>query len=261
VGGIGEGDLETEPRARKGTIFNYLRPGNYGLPAPIYVIGRPTKKLLRIGLIGGLFTVQLFFWLETIVQSPILPGNWSSLGGTYQFYLLLDAGSFFFLGLSNRVDNVQNGSFAGFAITWFVFALVTWFAVTVLLLYYAQTSVPISGTDRLQDFVTYGIFVGPSEELFFRVALPPHIPGGWLSSNIAFAVFHVFAYTVSGESLGVPLFSQLFQVFVLGVLFYFIYKKWSYGADVGVHTAYDLTVTGAISAFGFSALRLGLIPV
>jgi hypothetical protein len=261
-GGLGTADdLSDQYEPGSGSLLSFLTPSEHGLPAPIFSTDKTNRRALRLGLVGLLVTVQLFFYLETIVQSPIFPGNWGGLQGDFQFYLLLDALAFFVLGLSNRVDRIQRGSFAGFAVTYTFFAAGTWLLVCYLISVGQPAVAPLSGTVRLQDFVFYGIFVGPSEELFFRVALPAHVPGGFVSANVAFAAFHVFAYSTSGTSLGVSLGVALVEAFLIGVLLYAVYRYFGYGAAVGCHTAYDLSVAAVITIFGVTGLHLGLIPV
>jgi hypothetical protein len=261
-GGLGVADdLGEDGGGRSNrSILAYVEPGEHGLPAPAISLRKIRGRTIRLGLVGTIFVIQLFFYLETIVQSPILPGDWASLNGSFQFYLLLDAGAFFILGLSNRIERIQSGGFAGFAITYVLFASATWLLVAWAISYSPQLS-PITGAAKLQDLAFYGLFVGPTEELFFRVSLPPHVPGGWVTSNVVFALFHIFAYTVEGIPLGISLVSALIEVFLLGCVFYWVYRFFGYGAAVGVHTAYDLVVAGAIGVPGFSGIHLGLIPV
>ena len=259
-GGLGVADDLSEQREPgQGSFLSYLLPGKHGAEAPIF--GKVSNRQLRLGLVGLLALIQLFFYLETIVQSPILPGNWADYQPDFQFYLLLDALAFFILGLTNRVDKIQRGGFAGFAITYVFFAAGTWLLVTYLVSL-GQAPVPaITGTLQLQYLVFYGLFVSVTEELFFRVALPPHVPGGWVTANVVFACFHIFAYSSTGTSLGVSLGIALFEAFLFGCIFYWVYKFWGFGSCVGVHAAYDLSVVGAIGLFGFTGVHLGLIPL
>lgn len=258
--GLGIADELGEETPVHRSLLDYIRPVEHGLDAQAFSLKNLKQRGTRIGLVSTIILIQLFFYLESIVASPILPGDWTSFSGDFGFYLLFDVIALFILGTSNRIGKIQGGGFGGFSITYVLFAAGTWLLTAGLLSYGTAPTIPISQTTQLQDFVFYGIFVGPTEELLFRVALPPHVPGGWVTANIAFAVFHIFAYTSTGLTLGFELYYQLFFVFLLGVIFYFIYQYFGYGAAVGTHTAYDLATVGAI-VLGFSGLHLGIVPV
>ena len=260
AGGLAVADNIADQREPgQGSFLSYLRPSDHGENTEIFA--PLNKKSVRLGLVGLLTIVQVFFYLETIVQSPIFPGNWGQFQVDYQFYILLDALSFFILGLTAKADRIQRGGFAGFAITYVFFAAATWLLVTYLISLGQPRLPPISGVAQLQDLVFYGVFVSVTEELFFRVALPPRLPGKWITANVLFAIFHVFAYSVTGTSLGVSLAVALTEAFVFGCIFFWIFKRWGYGAAVGTHCAYDLSVSGAIGLFGVTGLHMGLVPV
>ena len=202
----------------------------------------------RLGLVGILIFFQLFFFLETVVQSPIIPGNWTAYQLPMEFYLILTAVGMFLLGYGTKPLSIQKGGIGEFMLMFSVFGAAAWLLVAVL----DHGGAALSGIDRIQLFVFVLIFVAPSEELVFRVALPPYV--GWLiGSGIMFGIFHIFAYSVAGPS-GPILIIQLVEAMILGVLFYFIYQRWGYGAAVGVHAGYDLAVLGVLG----TGLALGL---
>ena len=144
----------------------------------------------RLGLVGILIFFQLFFFLETVVQSPIIPGNWTAYQLPMEFYLILTAVGMFLLGYGTKPLSIQKGGIGEFMLMFSVFGAAAWLLVAVL----DHGGAALSGIDRIQLFVFVLIFVAPSEELVFRVALPPYV--GWLiGSGIMFGIFHIFAYS------------------------------------------------------------------
>ena len=252
-----------------GNPLNYLHPQPPGdASAFFYHLRKMNRHALRLGILIALVIVQVFFLLESYFNSPIFPGNWSSYTNSYIYYLILDILSFGMVALLPLVNpnydlRIQPGGFAGFGFCYSLFGIVAWGLVLLALqaegAHFGVTG--ISDTVRLQQFVFYGIFVGPSEELFFRVALPPY--AGWvLGSGIAFGVFHILSYSTGMSGLvGVSLYLAVFEAAIIGIVLYFLYDRFGVGASIGAHTAYDLTTTGIISTLSIAGLHLALFPV
>jgi hypothetical protein len=257
---------------RQGSFLDYLRPQARGDATALPP--RLSAHAVRLGMVFVLVVFQLFFFLDslfcasTVGCSPLLPGNWASLEPSFFYDILLDL---FALGMIAALPRVlpgynlriQPGGFAGFGLTYVLFAIAAW-GVTAALLVYSGGGLGgsvLNDTTRLQEFVNYGIFVGPSEELFFRVAFVPY--AGWpISAGVVFALFHAFAYSTGpGGLTGVPFLVAMLEAGVLGIAFYFIFDRFGWGAAVATHTAYDLTVAGVIVFSSGLALHLALFPV
>jgi hypothetical protein len=247
-------------------IFRILRPSKASdVPAVAYK--NPGGHAVRMGMIVILILVQLFFLLEANYNSPLFPGDWSSQVKGYTIFLFLDMFALGLIGFHplthpGRPLRIQPYGYPGFAISFVAFAGLAWLLMSAIAyLQHPGTSVAGSiygDTERLQLFVFYGIFVGPTEELLFRVALPEEL--GWvIGACVAFPLFHLIAYTTGLTPVsGVNLWVQIFTDGGLGAGLWFLKDRIGYGAAVGFHVGYDLTLVGVISAI--ASFPLGIAP-
>jgi hypothetical protein len=225
-------------------------------PPPVgYLPAKAPAHGLRIGIIIGFVVVQAFLLLQTYLNSPLLPGNWSGFQFQFTFYLMLDVLALGMIAFWPRVIKnwekirIQPNGFVGFAFTYALFGLAMWgIMIGYLSLTGSAVQPVLDDTARLQQFVFIALFVGPTEELFFRVALPPYT--GWvLGSCVLFGLFHALAYsTGTGAFTGIALLIQMMLAMAWGGFFWFLYSRWGYGASVSAHTIFDLAVGGIITA-------------
>lgn len=226
---------------------------------------------MRIGSILVVIVVQIFFWLETVVNSPILPGDWAPLEVSFQvdvIYSTLALGMVAALPLYSpeKARNlvVQPGGIYGFAILYALFGF-AWTLGMVAYLHFsggvAASSVP--DTTRLQELIQFVVMVSVGEELFFRVALDAY--WGGLASTVIFGGFHLWAYSSAPGAL-LPggewiLVQQIVSAMFFGAIFWAIYKFWGIGAAMVSHAAFDLVTSGAVGLNTVAFAHLGMFPM
>lgn len=238
-----------------------------------------SARYRAIGPVGFLFMGQLITLLIAVNGSTLLPGNWSPVILPMEVYLFIDAVAIGFFSQGVSVPLIVEGSVGRFLKVFVAFSAIGWVVVAALIGFTAGgTPTPVSPTVQFQDVVYIALFVGPTEELFFRVVLPPVLSRGFLGqmvwSSVAFALFHVGIYTAAGTQwtpLGVA--GILVQLGLIGAIFFIVAWKpapgrrdgrlprWGYPAATGLHISYDLVVLGVIAALGGSAHLLGLVPL
>ena len=96
--------------------------------------------------------------------------------------------------------------------------------------------------------MTQVLFVAPSEEICFRYLIPlwmqknspfsSNLLAG-LASAALFSFFHATSYSFNIASMAIA--------FLIGFLWYFLFKKWGIGATIGSHAAYNLLLSGIFS--------------
>lgn len=232
-----------------------------GRGIPAFLSGSAGKRHV-IGLVGVILLLQVFMFLGAEQASWILPGNWTPFVPIFNFFLQTTFAAIFFLILPRKngtspLEDIKEFSFRDFLRNYALVFGLTWIAVLgIFIVGFHETLKPLADVTRLQQFVYVFIFVAPTEELLFRVALPKHFPW-WATSGIGFAVYHLWAY-----SLQVPigdiqaLLSQMLWAGILGIVFYAIYTKYGYGGAMGAHGAYDGVVLGALGTFGLAGASL-----
>lgn len=248
--------------------------------ADLTVVARPEATRGRaIGPVFFLIFAELVVYLIALNGSTLIPGNWSAFAPLMFVYLTINALSIGVFAQNLSVPLILEGSTGRFLKVFVLFAGIGWIAS---LLFLSRTvggiPAPVGGTIAFQELLFIGLFVGPAEELLFRVVLPPLVGKRYWSqlvlSSVAFAVFHIGVYTAAGVvwSPGALVF-QLGWVAFLGGVFYAIdWKKvdprngamtprWGYPAGTGVHVAYDLSVLGVITGFAAAAGSLGLVSM
>lgn len=253
--------ITTEEPIRTVGARELFLPGNYGEAAPIF--GPFRKRTLRLTFLGVLIGIQLFFYLATLFSQTFLPGNWTVLSPDFLYYLLLDVLALFLMGgfrYQNKV--IQPAGAGGFLITFPLWATITFLLMTIAFASTVSTVTPLTLTEKIMDLVLYGIFVAPTEELLFRVALPPVLSGygGWVTAQIIFAGFHFLELTATGQGIVGPVIDQAVEIFGLGLLLYAVFHYFGYGAAVGFHFAWDATIAGALGVGVFAGFHLGLVP-
>lgn len=254
------------------SVVDLLRPRS-STRTPL-ILPRVSKHGLRIGIVLVLIVVQVFFYIDSYLNSPLIPGDWSAYQTSFLVYLALDSISLGAIAALPQVlpkDEygrfvIQPNGYRGFVFTYALFALAMWGAMVGYLAIFAVNGTHISpvlnDTARLQGFVFYGLFVGPSEELTFRVALPPYF--SWVGSSlIVFPLFHLLAYTVgAAPASGVVLWVQIGIIAFWGLVFWVIFDRFGYGAAVAAHTVYDLCAAGIlVSGVAIGALSIAVFPV
>jgi hypothetical protein len=226
-----------------------------------------------LGVVGVIVLFQLVVLLLTVNQSPFLPGNWGPLLQAEQVYLTmaLFAGAVFYF--NPKVPLISEGSIGWFLTLYVGFAMTTTLVLSLIFVHSGATvPIPVSGTQKIQTALFIGLFVGPVEELLFRVVLPPLFVGklkgqaadvaAAAGSSILFGLFHLPAYSVATATVSpLQLGSNVVLAVLLGLLLYIIYRSVGFGANVGVHVAYDLTVLGVIGGLSVAAAHLGLVPL
>lgn len=221
------------------------------------------RHMVRIGVIVALLGVEGFFLLPTVLPSQqILPGDWTPLFTSFLvdfMYATLALGAIAALPLVNprKAANLvlEPGGFAGFTVRYAIFGA-AWTAISLGLLFAGSSgggAIGLTDTQRLQSLVSFGIFVGPAEELFFRCALTEYFGG--IASTVVFAVYHSFAYSATyGVSIG--LLYAMIEAGVFGAIFLWEYKAFGLSAAIASHTAFDLVSSGTV---GLHTLKLGVV--
>lgn len=230
------------------------------------------RHLIHISAMIVALIVQLFFWLETIVNSPILPGDWSQFSTTFEvdiIYSSLALGMIAALPLYSKRKQaelvIQPDGLYGFAIGYAIFAL-AWTFLMVLVLWLQGNGVVPGTTDdtlKLQELVEFVAMVSVGEELFFRVAVSAY--WGGLASSVIFGLFHLWAYSSAPGALAPGnewnLVKNLVEAMFFGAVFWFIYFKWGVGAAMGSHAGFDLVSSGAIGLDTTWLSHFGLFPI
>ncbi len=243
-------------------------------------ISRPVALRGRaIGPVAMLILAELIVFLMALNGSTFIPGDWAPFVPLMSIYLTLNALSIGVFSQNVSVPLILEGNTGRFLKVFVVFSALTWI---LTLLFLSQTiggiPAPVSGTVAFQELLFIGLFVGPTEELFFRVVLPPILGKRYWTqlvlSSLAFAIFHIGAYTAAGVTWTPEvLSSQLLQVGVIGGILYAVgwktvdsvsgtmQPRFGYPAMAGAHVAYDLSVLGVISGLGVAALTHGLVSL
>lgn len=223
---------------------------------------------IRMGAIVLVACAQMTLFLQSIVNSPILPGNWAPLQTGMEVDLLY---TFLALGLIGALPlyspalarglRVQPGGIPAFLRVLPFAALLGW-VVTILLIGHGGTG-GLNPTQQLQTVVILAFFVAPSEELFFRVAVSNYFRNplvGGAASSAFFGVAHIWSYS-SGGQLGFPLVAQILFAMILGFGLWAAYRKFGYGASVGLHAGYDVAVAGIGALTSLTILGVHFGPI
>lgn len=226
------------------------RLGQYAFPP----LDPKRAHVARISAMVGVVTLQALFYVQTLVNSPALPGNWAPLSPAFLLNLIYDSMALGAIGLlplakpkAARELVVQPGGYEGFVVTWAVFALL-W---TVGEIGYGALAGGVgtqvlTDTVRLQNLISFALMVAVSEELFFRVALTEYF-GGILGS-VVFGLFHVWVATVNGQPVNLQLAVSLGWTMFLGGVFFVEYRLWGIGAAMGSHAGVDVVASGAVGS-------------
>lgn len=242
-----------------------------------------------LGPLGVIIFAQLFFAIVAVDDSPLIGVSLSAYTTAFILELILDAAALFILlGLplsrftSRRTEGARvaavsfleggdygtfllNYAAAGFAVLgifWVVYHFDPAF-------FGAQAH---NGVSVIQDMVFYGVFVGPTETLFFVIALPCVMPW-WLAGGLVFPAYHL-PIDAAGGALSDPtvLVVSFLERMAFGLAFFLIYSGWppgsrsptvpgaGPGATMAVHSAYDLAVVGAVAPLPLALVHLGLLP-
>lgn len=234
-------------------------------------------RVRSLGPVFFLVLAQLIFLLIATNQSTVIPGDWAPFLAGMELYLLMSSLAIGVFLQGTTVPAILEGNLGRFLKTFVIAAGVFW-VLTLVFLSGTTNGVPepVNGTFAFQYLIYVGVFIGPTEELLFRVVLPPLLSKTYLGqlvwSSLGFAFFHIGAYTAAGvQWTPETLFFQLAQVAFLGGVFFWVAWKsvdprtgarqarWGYAAATGAHTAYDLTVLGVISGLGSVAAAAGLV--
>lgn len=252
------------------TYFAYLRPRKVRRGAVLDDLLPPVQNarsvyFKRLGAIALVTAIQTLLWIQTIVQSPLLPGNWAQ----YQTAFLVDViysnsalGLIALLPLFSPKKSkelvVQPGGAPGLGVTYSMFSVVGLIAFIGLNVLGGHVSgSQFTDVQVLQGLVQVCLFVSVSEELFFRVAWSEYIGG--IGSSVLFGFFHIWAYsTGTGAVFGWDLLVHLGVAAFYGAIFYFAYYFWGIGAAIGLHTAYDLVASGLVGHAGIVLSTMGL---
>ncbi len=222
-------------------------------------VRRISKRAVTAGIMTAMLLADLFFVLLVYANSQLLPGNWSPLLTPMMIYVGIGT-----IALLLIVAREKGEPSEDVRVDRFLLLLLASAAGTELLMAAAFGRIglpsPLTGVAQLQDIVFVAFFVAPMEESLFRVALP--LKWGWAVPVVLFPVMHLGAYTASGLVVSdVPLISQIIEVGAIGLGLWFINRFVGFGASIGVHMAYDLSVLGAIGGFEVAAAHLQLVWV
>lgn len=218
-----------------------------------------TFKKARLG--QALFIAQM----SALITSPyFFPDNPVSFEVAITYIIM----TFGFMLYNRKIqDEIQTISLlrsVGFAILGF---WVTWAIVLLFYGVWLQVEFPVVAVGQIGGIVlTQMLFVAPSEELVFRLAIPNilksmFVKQAWILpiiySQTIFAMFHITAY--QGNITG------MFVAFVIGMLWYFACRipfedadgkkrPIGIGLTIGSHVAYNLTVGGVLAGFNYATI-------
>lgn len=227
------------------------------ISAPIVIKSNRTRTL---GLVGLLWLSQAIIYLAVWLESPILPGNWSTDWQQWQqpmLYYILFMGMIVTLEIAipKEIGTNRAGTIGNFTLTFMAGGTIMWIATTILTLAipgYFGAPGPNDTSLRLSNIVFYVIFVAVAEEFGFRTVLPLYAKWkgrdfGWAPATLGFGIFHLPAYALG--SVGKPWFILWIHVGVvmaLGLVFYLAYKRFGFGMAVGLHAGFNLAASGVI---------------
>ncbi len=219
-----------------------------------------TRKTQTATILSGLLLAEAFFVLLVYANSQLLPGDWSGLLTPMLIYVALGTIALMLILFRNPGDPVEQLRADRFLLLLVAFAAGVGIAMSYLFGRLGEPAI-LGGVAQLQDIVFVGLFVAPIEEMLFRVALP--LKWGWLlPAVVLFSVMHLGAYTASGLLYTqVSLAVSIVEVALIGGILWLINRYVGFGAAVGTHMAYDLTVLGAVGGFSVVAVHLQLVPV
>lgn len=237
-----------------------------GLPTVTTTSSRDTRTL---GLIGLLLFLQFFVYISVLDKAPYLPGVWSvdwePQEAAMQLNMLLMIGAMVLLvALPKNVGSRKPATVGGFLQMFMIGGFLTW-AGTSAISFVLPTffpGPPLADTGARFAAVTFFVlFTAVAEELVFRVVLPLYAvfkgrSYWWIPSCIAFTIYHLAAYSVQAQAVGLPLVpfvARIGFVAVFGVVLYWLYKRYGYGMAVGVHAGFDLAATASVGPLAILA--------
>lgn len=238
------------------------------------------------GILVAILTAQVFVYLAAVENSMVFGVSLAAQAPYMLIYIVFDFLSLAILlgvdmspkGIARAGESrthsghhrqrlgrdyiavVTGGSYQSFLLNYGV-AFFAVLALMTLLSMKAGGGTLLSDPDALVQIIFNGLFVGPTETLFFVIALPALLT--WtVSATVVFAFFHlpvdVLTYGVGDPTLLLNAF--LIRAF-LGFLLYLVYVYFGPGATMSAHTTYNLYVVGAIAAFPLGLSHLGMVPL
>ncbi|MDE1821561.1 MAG: CPBP family intramembrane metalloprotease [Euryarchaeota archaeon] len=239
---------------------------------------RQSDKVRTWGPAGVLVLAQVFVLLITVNGSNLIPGDWSGLFDAEVVYLILSIFALGVFGIGNRTPLISEGDTGWFVVLFAMFAAATIFVLVELFAHSGAAPSAVSPTQKIQTALFLGVFVAPTEELLFRVVLPPYVAksslGRMAGSSILFGVFHLPAYSVVAGKVGpFSIGSAVIEAVFLGMLLYVVYagidipsakirfRGLGLGASTGIHWGWDLSTLGVVGGFAIVAKSLGLVPL
>lgn len=251
--------------------------------APPPVGASLTERARATGVFGwrGMFLCVLLFWtLIATNDSPVLGGGWAAYSTTFFVYDVMFLSAWSIEGViapANRAgtrvrlqlpEEDAPGALGNFAFYYGVFAVLA-LALGLGLLRLAHVSLApaLSGQAQINTLVWLVFFVSPTEEYFFRAVLSNR--AGWFwGSVVAFAAFHVGAYTAIAGSFGVETLVELVVAGALGWVLWIVYdwrradgrRRAGLGGSVPLHLVYDLLTTGTLTSV-VAVGGLALVPL
>lgn len=218
------------------------------------------RYALAVGALLGVFALQLWFYIEAVVESGILPGaaQWAQLAPALQidmFFTLGAIGAVAVLPLYKpelaRALVIQRGGVAWGLLLFPLFAFAGFAAAAGLAVAAGHlTPSSLSDTTKLLYIIEFSVFVAAGEETLFRIVPDAYVRNKWAAAGISavgFSLFHIWAYSASNGSW-VQTLGQMGVAAILGLGLFVLYKLWGIMAAIGFHAGYDIVTAGVANA-------------
>lgn len=218
------------------------------------------RHAVHVGTAMALVAVQLFFYLDTVVGSPLLPGTWTQFQAAFQVDLLFSIATVAAIAVLPMYDPalvrrlvLQPGGISTGLLHAGIF-LLGGIVLSVGYLALNGIVVPVGTVDStvaLQGAIEFGVFVAVGEELLFRVAFTIWFRGRATQAFMAsapFALFHAWAYSVGpGGTLesAMTIAGNLAFAGLFGLLLWAVYRLWGIMASMGLHAGWDVGVSSS----------------
>jgi membrane protease YdiL (CAAX protease family) len=223
-----------------------------------------------LGVLGGILLFQVILYLAVVDYSASLPFDLTPDANGIVFYILLMFVAVLFLLAVSKSDIFQGGTWGRFLTRYAIAGAIGWVLISGVEAAYGGTSVVVSGAQRLALIAFLGVYVAPTEEILFRMALPAILAqkasprlSWFVSCAILFPIAHTFAYlSTYGSFAGTEVLVAMIEAAIAGVVLWYIRVYAGLGAAIASHFVYDASILGALGALPLAlTTHFSLVPI
>ena len=211
---------------------------------PVATWGKETFiKISRIPLVFILIAIEVYFWINGPAHFPAWDEGY---GNIIMIYIIM---TIIFLMFRKQVTEKQMFRPIDQSIPWFTFFFIGTYMIMLLASFVGLFEVGSLPSHLFWPTVILQVcVVATAEELMFRGVMLSYF--GVIISSAMFAVWHGYAYGVVYYA-GVFQLSAVFFAFIMGLILAMVAKNkiWGLAAAIGIHSAYNLYVSGAFLTF------------